>query len=80
MKIWCICKGDTAKKWRELLVVEQPSPVACVAHNIFWEAPVNLDSGVLTAHRLPLNIFTGYLPHLMAVQDMKGTNLLEKNR
>ena len=35
---------------------------------------------LLTAYRLPLNIFTGYLPHVMAVQDMKGPNLLEKNR
>ncbi len=26
MKIWCIFKRDTAIKWRELLVVEQPSP------------------------------------------------------
>ncbi len=26
MKIWCIFKGDTAIKWRELLVVDEPSP------------------------------------------------------
>ena len=39
MKMWCILKGDTAIKWRELLVVEEPSPVACVAHNIFGETP-----------------------------------------
>ena len=42
MKIWCIFKGDTAIKWRELLVVEEPSPLACVAHNIFGETPGNL--------------------------------------
>ena len=41
---------------------------------------LTLDRLLLTAYRLPLNIFTGYLPHVMAVQDMKGTNLLEKNR
>ncbi len=34
MKIWCIFKSDTAIKWRESLVVEEPSPLACVAHNI----------------------------------------------
>ncbi|MEE8621197.1 MAG: hypothetical protein V3T37_04010, partial [Syntrophobacteria bacterium] len=39
MKIWCISKSDTAIKWRELLVVEEPSPLACVAHNIFGETP-----------------------------------------
>ena len=26
MKIWCISKSDTAIKWRELLVVKEPSP------------------------------------------------------
>ncbi|RLA86636.1 MAG: hypothetical protein DRG34_06350 [Deltaproteobacteria bacterium] len=26
MKIWCIFKSDTAIKWRELLVVEEPFP------------------------------------------------------
>jgi len=26
MKIWCISKSDTAIKWRELLVVDEPSP------------------------------------------------------
>jgi hypothetical protein len=36
MKIWCIFKGDTAIKWRELLVVKQPSLLVYVAHNIFW--------------------------------------------
>jgi hypothetical protein len=36
MKIWCIFKSDTAIKWRELLVVDEPSPLAYVAHNIFW--------------------------------------------
>ncbi len=40
MKIWCIVKSDTAIKWRELLVVDEPSPLACVAHNIFRETPV----------------------------------------
>jgi hypothetical protein len=40
MKIWCIFKSNTAIKWRELLVVEEPSPLACVAHNIFGESPV----------------------------------------
>ncbi len=39
MKIWCIFKGDTAIKWRELLVVDEPSPVACVAYNILGETP-----------------------------------------
>ncbi|MEE8621839.1 MAG: hypothetical protein V3T37_07285, partial [Syntrophobacteria bacterium] len=39
MKIWCIFKGDTAIKWRELLVVDEPSPLACVAHNILRETP-----------------------------------------
>ena len=39
MKIWCIFKRDTAIKWRELLVVDEPSPLACVAHNIFGETP-----------------------------------------
>jgi len=39
MKIWCIFKSDTAIKWRELLVVEEPAPLACVAHNIFGESP-----------------------------------------
>ena len=38
--MWCIFKGDTAIKGRELLVVEEPSPMACVAHNIFRETPV----------------------------------------
>jgi len=40
MKIWCLRKMDTAVKWRALLVVEEPSPLACVAHNIFGETPV----------------------------------------
>ncbi len=40
MKIWCIVKSDTAIKWRELLVVDQASPLACVAHNVFGETPV----------------------------------------
>jgi hypothetical protein len=39
MKIWCIFKGDIAIKWRELLVVEEPSPLACVTHNIFAKSP-----------------------------------------
>ncbi len=39
MKIWCIFKSDTAMKWRELLVVDEPSPLACVAHNILGESP-----------------------------------------
>ena len=26
MKIWCISKSETAIKWRELLVVDEPSP------------------------------------------------------
>jgi len=39
MKIWCIFKRYTAIKWRELLVVEEPSPLACVANNIFGETP-----------------------------------------
>jgi len=42
MKIWCIFKGDTAIKWRELLVVEQPSPLACVAYNISGETPAGV--------------------------------------
>ena len=42
MKIWCIFKSDTAIKWRELLVVVEPSPWACAAHNIFGETPGNL--------------------------------------
>ena len=40
MKIWWFRKRDTAIKRRELLVVEEPSPLACVAHNIFGETPV----------------------------------------
>ena len=44
MNIWCIFKGDTAIKGRELLVVEEPSPLACVAHNIFGETPGLLDA------------------------------------
>ena len=44
MKIWCIFKSYTAIKWRELLVVDEPSPLACVAHNIFGESPVQFDS------------------------------------
>jgi hypothetical protein len=40
MKIWCIVKSDTAIKWRELLVVDQPSLLPCVAHNIFGGTPV----------------------------------------
>jgi len=40
MKIWCFRKRDTAIKWRELLVVEEPSPLACLAHNILAETPV----------------------------------------
>jgi hypothetical protein len=39
MKMWCIFEGDTAIKWRELLVVEELSPAASVAHNIFGETP-----------------------------------------
>ncbi len=42
MKIWCIFKSDTAIKWRELLVVEQPSPLACVAYNISGETAAKL--------------------------------------
>jgi hypothetical protein len=41
MKIWCIIKNDTAIKWRELLVVDEPCPLACVAHSILGETPVN---------------------------------------
>jgi len=48
MKIWCIFKSDTAIKWRELLVVDQSSPLAYVAHNIFGDTPVFL---VLTERR-----------------------------
>ena len=44
MKIWCIFKSDSAIKWRELLVVDEPSPLACVAHNIFGESPVQFVS------------------------------------
>ena len=40
MKIWCFHKRDTAIKWRELLVVEEPSPLVCLAHNILAETPV----------------------------------------
>jgi len=40
MKIWCIFKIYTAIKWRELLVVEQPSLLACFANNILGERPV----------------------------------------
>jgi hypothetical protein len=40
MKIWCISKSDTAIKWRESLVVDEPSPLACVVHNIFGETAV----------------------------------------
>ncbi len=43
MKIWCIFKGDTAIKWRELLVVDEPSPLSCVAHNIFGQNPGSLN-------------------------------------
>jgi hypothetical protein len=39
MKIWCIFKSDTAIKWRELLVVDEPPPLACVAYNIFVKTP-----------------------------------------
>ena len=42
MKIWCFRKRDTAIKWRELLVVEEPFPLACVAHNIFGVSPEGL--------------------------------------
>jgi hypothetical protein len=31
MKIWCLRKTDTAIKWRALLVVGEPSPLAYVA-------------------------------------------------
>jgi hypothetical protein len=40
MKIWCIFKSDTAIKCRELLVVDEPSPLACIAHIIFGKTPV----------------------------------------
>ena len=40
MKIWCFRQRDTAITWCELLVVEQPSPLGCVAHNIFGETLV----------------------------------------
>ena len=40
MKIWCFRKRDTAIKWCELLVVEEPSPLACLVHNILAETPV----------------------------------------
>jgi hypothetical protein len=39
MKIWCISKRDTAIKWRALLVVDEPSLLGSVAHNIFGESP-----------------------------------------
>ena len=52
MKIWCIFKSDTAIKWRELLVVEEPSPLACVSHNIFGITPV-LTTAFLTLHPIP---------------------------
>ena len=42
MKIWCIFKCDTAIKWRELLVVDEPSPLASAAHNIFGGIPVGV--------------------------------------
>ena len=32
MKIWCSRKKDIAMKCCELFVVEEPSPLACVAH------------------------------------------------
>jgi len=41
MKMWCIFESDTAIKWRKLLVVDEPFPLACVAHSIFGETPVN---------------------------------------
>ena len=43
MKTWCLLIRDTAIKWCELLVVEEPSPLACVAHDIFWETPDKLN-------------------------------------
>jgi hypothetical protein len=45
MKIWCFRKKDTAMRWRELLFVDEPSPLACVAHNIFWETPGDKQRG-----------------------------------
>jgi hypothetical protein len=39
MKIWCFRKRDTAIRWRELLVMEELSPLACIAHSIFGETP-----------------------------------------
>jgi hypothetical protein len=45
MKIWCFRKRDTAIKWRALLVVEEPSPWACVFHNILGETPAPIWMG-----------------------------------
>ena len=42
MKIWCIFNSDTAIKCGALLVVDEPSPLACVAHNIFVETPAGV--------------------------------------
>ena len=52
--MWCIVKGDTAIKGRELLVVEEPSPVACIAHNIFGETPKQTPPDLLVASCYPL--------------------------
>jgi len=46
MKIWCIFKGDTAIKWRELLVVDEPSPWPA-AHNIIGKIPGKKDNGLV---------------------------------
>jgi hypothetical protein len=52
---------DTAMKWRELLVVEDPYPLACVAHNIFGETPVEtrFPGGYLCSLKKGLGIHQG---------------------
>ena len=39
MKIWRLLKWNSADTWRELLVVKQPPPFACLANDIFGETP-----------------------------------------
>ena len=71
MKIWCFRKMDTAMKWRELLVVEDPYPLACVAHNIFGKTPVEtrFPGGYLCSLKKGLGIHQGSDKLLIHEQD-----------
>ena len=57
MKIWCIFKSDTAIKWRELLVVEEPSPWPVSLITFFGESPVQFTLDNVENEAIPSEVY-----------------------